>query len=69
MNVSSQSSTLQTLLGQINGVNPVAPKPPVRAAAPQQQQAAAVPAQKAPPANKPPLNPNAPRGTYLNLVV
>ncbi len=67
MNVSPTNSTLHALIGQLNGVNPAAGKPAARTPA-LQQQAAAAP-QKAAPPTQAPLNPNAPRGSYVNLLV
>lgn len=63
MNVSSTTSTLQALLSQLDTAAAApAPKPgPV--------QTAEAPPRQVAPTGKATLDPNAPRGTYLNIVV
>ena len=73
MAVSGTPTSLQSILSQIQTAKPAATAPAARPAAPDiaptgQQRAAAEPRVNVPPGTTS-LDPNAPRGTYLNLKV
>jgi hypothetical protein len=72
MAVSGTPTSLQSILSQIQTAKPAAVAPAARAAADAssvgQQRAAAEPRVNLPPGTTS-LDPNAPRGTYLNLKV
>lgn len=74
MAVSATPSSLQSILAQIDPASPSAPgriESPSRAqvAAPEQTRAAAAEPRVNLPKDATTLDPNAPRGTYLNLTV